>query len=224
MVGKASGVSLAPKWGRRQRRRLVACADKTVVGAPSVRVRLSVRNRRRQRPNRIRGNEHVARSSQTPCAKSENPTRSSSASQSYARNRSQPSPTRPRITAHVRCSKRNVEIPSPSRRALFTEPVMKVHHAEEFGSPAGYYDVGGMTVAAAAETAAIHVSAQTRCRKRPDRDAGGGGGGGRSADAACDAAAVNGDDATDDAAGGCKDCTTEQKRVRKPRRRSGSWP
>lgn len=95
---------------------------------------------------------------------------------------------------------------------------MKVHHAEEFGSPAGYYDVGDMI--AAAETAAIHVSVQTRCRKRPDRD---GDGGDRSAattaDVACDAAAVNGD-----AAGGCKDCTTEQKRVRKPRRRSGSWP
>lgn len=42
MVGKASDGSVAPKWGRRRRRRRVACADKTVVGAPSVRVRLSL--------------------------------------------------------------------------------------------------------------------------------------------------------------------------------------
>jgi len=100
--------------------------------------------------------------------------------------------------------------------------VMKVQHAEEaFGSSVGRYG-GGATDT----SAAIRVP----CRRRED-----GGDSGTCCDRSAAAktaatATINRSDTATTAAtvgridDDCKNCTAEQRRVRKPRRRSGSWP
>lgn len=128
---------------------------------------------------------------------------------------------------------------------VLSSRVMKVHHAEAFGSSAGRYGGGGGVVIAAEMTAAVQQMSVT-CRAR-ENGTGGSPCCGRSAvdvdrcRGGENAAAAADRDATDDerdeyyATDGCRNCTAVQRRrrqqrkeeeehSRRPRHRSGSWP
>lgn len=88
---------------------------------------------------------------------------------------------------------------------------MRVHHAVTFGPSVGCYG-GGMT---AAEEIKVQSALKTCGRSRENSCSGGDGPTAAATCAGLDAGAN---------AGACMNCTVEQHRVRKPRRRSGSWP